>query len=51
MTLRYIIERVGARYRATCEELGVTAVGETIDRAVSALRCAIAERTDHGSVR
>jgi hypothetical protein len=43
MTLRYTIKRIGNRYRATCEELGIKAVGPTLDRAVSALRYAIAK--------
>jgi hypothetical protein len=41
MTLRYLIERIGDEYRATCAELGMKAVGATVDQAVSALRHAI----------
>jgi hypothetical protein len=44
MTTRYLIERIGAEYRASCAELGLEAMGPTIERAVSALRAAISER-------
>jgi hypothetical protein len=44
MTIRYIIERIRGGYRATCEELGVQAVGVTVDGAVSALRRALDKR-------
>ena len=47
MTIRYIIERVDGGYRASCEELGVEAMGPTVDRAVSSLRHALEERMAH----
>ncbi len=47
MTIRYIIERVDGGYRASCEELGVEAMGPTVDRAVSSLRRALEERMAH----
>ncbi len=47
MTIRYIIERIDGGYRATCEELGVEAMGPTVDRAVSSLRRALEERMAH----
>ncbi|HEX4514031.1 MAG TPA: hypothetical protein VH054_10855 [Polyangiaceae bacterium] len=43
MTIRYIIERIDGGYRATCEEQGASAIGATVDTAVSSLRRALEE--------